>query len=72
MWANPKFAAAFGHAFDPGSGDVALFMNGDAQANDSHVEGSSYVAGDGVYAVLDRRKSADATIRIQYLVVFAA
>ena len=69
VWSNSFFAEKFGHAFDPGSGDVALLMHGDANANGVHVEGSSYVSGDGIYAVLGSTRGADAAIRLQYLIV---
>ena len=62
------FAAA---SASPG-GDFVGFFNGDAVANDAHVEGSSYVSSDNsVYAVLDRSRPANASIRLNYLVVLA-
>lgn len=46
------------------------FLNGDAVANDAHVEGSSYVSSDkSVYAVLNKSRSANMNIRLNYLVV---
>ena len=46
------------------------FFNGDARANDVHVDGSSYFWTDkSVYAVLNMSRTYALNIRINYVVV---
>lgn len=66
VWTGAEFKDAFGQDFSAGS-DAVAFMNGDAAANDVHVEGSQYVSGD-IYANLNKARGADAAIRINYIV----
>lgn len=71
VFTDDQFKGLFGRSISTSGGDFVGFLNGDAVANDAHVEGSSYVSSDrSVYAVLDRSMTANASIRLNYLVVF--
>lgn len=67
VWSRNYFANKFGKNFNSSDGDVVVFMNGDGIANSAHVDGSTYVGGD-IYAVLDRSSSANANLRVNYIV----
>ena len=70
VFTDAKFKSLFGRSIGISGGDFVGFFNGDAVANDAHVEGSSYVSSDNaVYAVLDSSRPANASIRLNYLVV---
>lgn len=58
----------FGRAFDA-SKDVCMAMNADGKANDAHVAGCTWIAGDGMYAVFDRVVSK--AIRINWMLFLA-
>lgn len=69
---DAQFKSLFGRSISVSGGDFVGFFNGDAVANSTHVEGSSYVSSNNsVYAVFDRSRSANASIRLNYLVVLA-
>lgn len=70
VFPDDQFKSLFGRSISTSSGDFVGFLNGDAVANDVHVEGSSYVSSDkSVYAVLNKSRSANMNIRLNYLVV---
>lgn len=72
VFTDSQFKDRFGRSVSISGGDFVGFFNGDAVANDAHVEGSSYVSSDkSVYAVLDSSRPANASIRFNYLVVLA-
>lgn len=72
VFTDDQFKGLFGRSISTSGGDFVGFLNGDAVANNAHVEGSSYVSSDrSVYAVLDRSRTANASIRLNYLVVLA-
>lgn len=71
VWSSSEFSSEFGRAFSA-TKDYIGFANGDAVANDVHIQGSSYMSTDaGIYAVFNKSRPADASIRINYLVVLA-
>lgn len=68
MWTPAEFAAKFGRVFEGGR-DFAGVMNADGWANNAHVDGATWIDGDGLYAVFN--KSFSGAIRINWLVVLA-
>lgn len=66
VWTVSEFKSSFGRDFSPTS-DVVVFMNGDGNANDVHVDGSQYYSGD-IYANLNKTRTAAADIRLNYIV----
>lgn len=71
VWSSPEFSSKFGRAFEAGR-DYVGFANGDAVTNDVHIQGASYVSTDaGIYAVLNKSRPANASVRLNYLVVLA-
>lgn len=58
----------FGRAFDY-TKDVCMAMNADGSANDAHVTGCTWIAGDGLYATFDRMVSF--WIRINWMLYMA-
>lgn len=67
---DAQFKSLFGRSINIAGGDFVAFFNGDAGANDAHIEGASYVWSDKtVYAVLDKSRTFAASIRLNYLVV---
>lgn len=68
VWNLDSFRGTFGKAFSPITGDIVVFMNGDASGSDAHIEGSTYTSS-GLYAVLDRSISTSTNIRINFLIV---
>lgn len=66
VWTGSEFKSSFGKDFSATS-DVVVFMNADVSANDAHVEGSQYYRGD-IYANVNKTRSADANIRLNYIV----
>lgn len=70
VFTDTQFKDLFGRSISTSEGDFVGFLNGDAVANDAHVEGSSYVSSDkSVYAVLNKSRSPNMNIRLNYLVV---
>lgn len=69
VWTGSEFKSSFGKDFSATS-DVVVFMNADATANDVHVEGSQYYRGD-IYANVNKTRSADASVRLGYIVALA-
>lgn len=70
VFTDAQFKSLFGRSINIGGGDFVGFSNGDAVANDAHVDGSSYVSSDkSVYAVLNKSRSANMDIRLNCLVV---
>lgn len=71
VWSSSEFSSEFGRAFEAPK-DYVGFANGDAVANDVHIQGASYVSTDaGVYAVFNKSRPANASVRLNYLVVLA-
>lgn len=71
VWSSSEFSSEFGRAFEAPK-DYVGFANGDAVANDVHIQGASYVNTDaGVYAVFNKSRPANASVRLNYLVVLA-
>lgn len=68
MWTPAEFAAKFGRVFD-GAKDCVCVMNADGKANNAHVDGATWIDGDGLYAVFDR--TVNGNIRINWLVALA-
>lgn len=68
MWTPAEFAVKFGRVFD-GAKDCVCVMNADGWANNAHVDGATWIDGDGLYAVFN--KSFSGAIRINWLVVLA-
>lgn len=68
IWTPDEFAEKFGRVFDAGK-DFCAVMNGDGNATFTHVEGSTWIGNDGLYAVFDREMNG--LIRINWLVVLA-
>lgn len=68
IWTPDEFAEKFGRVFDAGK-DFCAVMNGDGNATSTHVEGSTWIDNDGLYAVFDR--TMNGLIRINWLVVLA-
>lgn len=66
VWTGSEFKSSFGEDFSASS-DVVVFMNGDAYANDVHVDGSQHYHGD-IYANLNKTRASAATIRLNYIV----
>ena len=66
MWTKATFASTFGKTFDRYR-DFVVFLNGDATANDAHVDGCSINNAGDIYAVFN--KSTTSNIRINYLVI---
>lgn len=68
VWSNSSFKSTFGKEFSTTTGDIVVFMNGDANGSDAHIEGSTYTSS-GLYAVFDRTVSTSTNIRINFLIV---
>ena len=68
VWTKSQFKSAFGREFN-NARDAALFMNGDATANDAHIDGSAYTGDGTVYATLGNNVTASKAIRINYVVL---
>lgn len=67
---DANFKSLFGRSININGGDFVGFFNGDADANDAHVEGSSYLSADkSVYAVLNKTRTYAMDIRLNYVVV---
>ncbi|WP_417571945.1 hypothetical protein [Paratractidigestivibacter faecalis] len=70
VFTDAKFKSLFGRSININGGDFVGFFNGDARANDVHVEGSSYLSTDkSVYAVLNKTRTYALDIRLNYVVV---
>lgn len=70
VFTDSKFKRLFGRSINISGGDFVAFFNGDAVANDVHVDGSSYLsANKSVYAVLNKKKTNAMDIRLNYVVV---
>lgn len=68
MLSASEFSSKFGRAFDGGR-DFAGVMNADGKANNAHVDGATWIDGDGLYAVFN--KSFSGAIRINYMIAMA-
>lgn len=68
MWSASEFSSKFGRAFDGGR-DFAGAMNADGKANNAHVDGATWIDGDGLYAVFNKFFSG--AIRINYMIAMA-
>ncbi|MFR3998457.1 MAG: hypothetical protein ACLTZW_05850 [Paratractidigestivibacter faecalis] len=66
VWTGSEFKSSFGRDFSASS-DVVVFMNGDAFANDVHVDGSQHYQGN-IYANLNKTRASGASIRLNYIV----
>ena len=67
---DANFKSLFGRSININGGDFVGFFNGDARANDAHVDGSSYSSYDkSVYAVLNKTRTYAMDIRLNYVVV---
>ena len=66
VWTGSEFKSSFGRDFSASS-DVVVFMNGDAFANDVHVDGSQHCQGN-IYANLNKTRASGASIRLNYIV----
>lgn len=66
VWSKDDFSKKFGRAFNAAT-DVVVFMNGDGHANDAHVDGSTF-NDNSVYAVLNKKASVAASIRLNYII----
>ena len=70
VFTDAEFNSLFGRSINISGGDFVGFFNGDARANDVHVDGSSYFWTDkSVYAVLNMSRTYALNIRINYVVV---
>lgn len=67
---DANFKSLFGRSININGGDFVGFFNGDAGANDVHVEGSSYLSNEkSIYAVLNKSRTYALDIRLNYVVV---
>ena len=66
VWTQNQFVSLFGKTFSTLS-DAVVFMNGDAFANDAHVEGSQYYNGT-IFANMNKTYNKDMKIRLNYIV----
>ena len=70
VFTDAEFKSLFGRSINISGGDFVGFFNGDARANDVHVDGSSYLSTDkSVYAVLNKNRTYALDIRLNYVVV---
>ena len=70
VFTDADFKRLFGRSINIFGGDFVGFFNGDALANDVHVDGSSYVSTDkSVYSVLNKTRTNAKDIRINYVVI---
>ena len=67
VWTDSQFKSLFGRSFSTLS-DTVVFMNGDAFANDVHVEGSQYYKGT-IFANMNKTNNKLMTVRLNYIVV---
>lgn len=66
VWTKSQFVSTFGKKFNS-SRDSVYFMNGDAAANDVHVDGASFVSG-SIYATINKKMSVNAQLRVNYII----
>lgn len=70
VFTDAQFKRLFGRSININGGDFVGFFNGDASANDVHVEGSSYLSDNkSVYAVINKTRTHAMDIRLNYVVV---